>query len=78
MRRDYGSRCFEFIDAPMNRRTILELYAASIEALNAWEPRIKIKRVFIENATEGGKVELTIESVDADNGSPIVVSGIVL
>ncbi|NKD46356.1 phage baseplate protein, partial [Haematospirillum jordaniae] len=33
MRRDYGSRLPSLVDAPVNRSTILELYAATAEAL---------------------------------------------
>lgn len=47
MRRDYGSRLFDLIDAPINNQTIVDIYAATAEALRQWEPRLKLKRVRI-------------------------------
>ena len=53
MRRSYGSRLFELVDAPINRRTIASIYAATAEALRKWEPRFILKRVSLEKATPG-------------------------
>ena len=33
MRRDYGSRLFELIDAPINRSTVVDIVAETAEAL---------------------------------------------
>lgn len=54
MRRDYGSRLPSLVDAPVNRSTILELYAATAEALARWEPRFKLQHVRILEAQVGG------------------------
>ena len=51
MRRDYGSRLPDFLDQPMTPRLAVELYAATAEALQRWEPRIRLTRVRIEAAT---------------------------
>ena len=53
MRRDYGSRLFELIDAPMNRSTLLDIYAATAEAIARWEPRFKLQRVVAASASPG-------------------------
>src|SRR5437763_1025362 len=45
MRRDYGSKLFSLIDAPLNRATLLLLFAATASALRKWEPRLRLTRV---------------------------------
>ena len=40
MRRDYGSRLFELIDAPINRSTVVDIVAETAEALMKWEDRL--------------------------------------
>jgi hypothetical protein len=76
-RRDYGSRLFELIDAPLNRGTIVQLYAATVEALKRWEPRIDVTRVQIAQALPGSVV-LDLEAVETSTGAPITVEGIVI
>lgn len=75
MRRDYGSRIFELIDAPMNRVTIAQLYYATIEALLLWEPRIIPRRVQIVKAV-AGSVEIDLEAYYAPTGQVITMDGI--
>lgn len=77
MLRDYGSRLFELVDAPLNRSTLIELYVATIEALQKWEPRIAIARVFASSVADG-KVTLELEGVYLRTGQPVTVDGIVL
>lgn len=77
MLRDYGSRLFELVDAPLNRGTIVEIYVATIEALAKWEPRIAVSRVIAETIT-AGKITLTLEGTYLPNGQPITVDGIVI
>lgn len=45
MLREYGSQLFQLIDAPLNRSTIMDLYAATADALKRWEPRIRVLSV---------------------------------
>ncbi len=62
MRRDYGSRLYQLVDAPINQNILLELYAATAEALSRWEPRLKLQRVHARSARPGCVVlELTGE-----------------
>ena len=77
MLRDYGSRLFELVDAPLNRSTLIELYVATIEALQKWEPRLAIARVFASSVADG-KVTLELEGVYLPTGQPVTVDGIVL
>jgi len=75
MRRDYGSRLYELIDAPMNQATILDLYAASAEALATWEPRIAVEEIRVTEA-EPGRVVLELTGEYLPTGEPVVVDGI--
>lgn len=60
MRRDYGSRLFQMTSAPMNQSTIVDLYAATADALRKWEPRIKVTNVKVTRAIPGAvDLELT-------------------
>jgi len=77
MRRDYGSRLSELVDAPVNRRTIVDIYAATIEALLRWEPRITPRRVMIQSA-EQGRVVIDLEATFTPTGEPITLDGILV
>ena len=77
MLRDYGSRLFDLVDAPLNQGTIMELYAATIEALIKWEPRIAVSAVQILSVVSG-VVTLTILGTYLPEGKPITLDGIVL
>lgn len=77
MRRDYGSRIYQLVDAPLNRNTLLELYAATAEALMAWEPRLQLTQVTAE-AGDPGSVSLTISGTYLPDGQEIKLDGIVV
>ena len=59
MRRDYGSRLFALVDAPLNQTTKVDLYAATAEALRKWEPRLKVTSVKTKSLVPG-RVELEL------------------
>jgi phage baseplate assembly protein W len=75
MRRDYGSRLFELIDAPMNRATLLNIYAATAEALARWEPRFKLQQ-FTASSAEPGAVTLDMVGEYLPDGQVITLDGI--
>ena len=77
MRRDYGSRLFELVDAPVNQSTLTEIYAATATALRKWEPRLNVETVSVSKA-EVGKVEISINATYLPNGKPLVLEGIVI
>lgn len=77
MRRDYGSRLFELIDAPMNRTTKLDLYAATAEALKKWEPRFQLVSVNAKSSAPG-RVELELVGKYLIDGRTIKLDGIVI
>lgn len=75
MRRDYGSRLFELIDAPMNRSTLLEIYAATAEAIATWEPRFKLQKVVASSAAPGAVV-LDVTGEYLPDGRVVTLDGI--
>ena len=75
MRRDYGSRLPELVDAPLNRETIVDLYAATAEAIATWEPRIDVQQIRAEQP-EPGRVTLSLEGIYTPTGQAITVDGI--
>lgn len=77
MRRTYGSRLPYLVDAPINRSTILDLYAATAEALEAWEPRIKLQQVTATEA-QPGRVVLSVSGEYLPDGQQITIDGIVV
>lgn len=77
MRRDYGSRLFELVDAPINRDTITDIYAATAEALLRWEPRVDVTQVKITNA-KPGEIELALYGNYLPDGQAITIDGIVI
>lgn len=72
MRRDYGSRVPELIDRPITPALAVELYAAVAEALDAWEPRLKLARVRVISAS-AGRITLALEGEVRPEGKPIVM-----
>lgn len=78
MRREFGSRLFEFVDAPTNGFTIIDIVAATAEALDRWEPRIIVERVVLDNAAETGRIGMTLFAKYRPDGSAIKLDGIIL
>lgn len=77
MRREYGSRLFQLVDAPMNRSTLLDLYAATAEAIDRWEPRFKLASVQAVAAMPG-RVELDLTGEYLPDGRIVTLDGIVV
>jgi phage baseplate assembly protein W len=77
MRRTYGSRLFQLIDAPMNRSTLMDVYAATADALEQWEPRFRLTSVQAVAATPG-KIELDLTGQYLPDGKTITLDGIVV
>ncbi|MEY8099039.1 GPW/gp25 family protein [Falsihalocynthiibacter sp. S25ZX9] len=75
MRRDYGSRLFELVDAPYSASTKLALIAATAEALINWEPRIVVEEITLRTYAPG---EIIIDLVGRylPTGSEINLEGL--
>lgn len=59
MRRDYGSDLPALIDAPANGETMVDIWQATAEALDRWEPRFRLRRVET-TAAEAGRIEIQL------------------
>jgi phage baseplate assembly protein W len=60
-RRDYGSLIFELIDKPLNAGTSINISAASIEAIDKWEPRVKCIEAPARAVTTSGRVTVLLK-----------------
>lgn len=67
MRREYGSDLPKLIDAPLNGETMVDVFAATAEALDRWEPRFRLRRVEVA-AAQAGAVMLALYG-DVDHGA---------
>ncbi|WP_254492879.1 GPW/gp25 family protein [Bartonella sp. B1099] len=77
MRRDYGSRIAELIDAPVNNALTVALYAAVAEALDKWEPRFKLQKIDCKMCDDG-KVSLSFAGIYLPSGKPITMEGVLI
>lgn len=77
MRRDYGSRLFDLLDAPLNDVTKSEMFAATAEALVRWEPRIRVELVQVSQIAEGA-ISLDLTALYLPTGTPVFLDGITL
>ncbi|PZO04853.1 MAG: phage baseplate protein [Alphaproteobacteria bacterium] len=74
MRRNYGSRIPELMDAPMNASIVADLVATTAQALRAFEPRITLKRVLVRAVSAGA---VTLDLIVAVNGRELRLDGVV-
>lgn len=77
MRRDYGSRLFELIDAPINRSTVVDIVAETAEALMKWEDRLVVSDVDVTSAVVG-QIVLRITGKYKLDGKTVQLDGIVV
>ena len=81
MRREYGSRLFELLDAPLTPGTLTEIYAAAAEALARWEPRLRVERIQAHAASSSdakGHVSIDLEGVYLPDGQAVRIEGLVI
>ncbi|MEW5890203.1 MAG: GPW/gp25 family protein [Pseudomonadota bacterium] len=72
MRRDYGSRLPELVDRPITPALAADIYAATAEALDAWEPRYRLERVRVLSAC-AGQIELMLEGAYLPEGERVAL-----
>ena len=76
-RRTYGSGLPELADRPLNAAALADVYAATVEALSAWEPRFKLESVAATSSTSGHLV-LDLTGRYLPDGGAVSLSGIVI
>lgn len=77
-RRDYGSRLPRLVDRPINEGLVAELVAAAAEALDRWEPRLRLERIQVEAVSPAGEVELSLSGWYLLNGERVQLQGLVI
>lgn len=77
MRRDYGSRLPALVDNPMNPRLAMEVYAATAEAIDRWEPRLELTQVRIAEAGTG-RLAVEMEGIYRPDGVSVSLSAVVV
>jgi Phage baseplate assembly protein W len=75
MRRSYGSRLFELIDAPYSASTKLSIIAATAEALATWEPRIEVEDIALKTY-QPGRITIDLTGRYLPNGQEVTMQGI--
>jgi phage baseplate assembly protein W len=77
-RRDYGSRIPSLVDRPINSSLVTELTAAAAEALDRWEPRLRLEQIKIDSVTADGHISLSLVGYYLLNGQQIEIEGLVI
>ncbi|MEZ6854195.1 GPW/gp25 family protein [Halodesulfovibrio aestuarii] len=78
MRRDYGSDVPNLVDSPLSPENLVDIFAAVAEALDRWEPRLRLDRVQV-SAVSPGKLTIDIFGTRLDeNGEPYKLEGVVI
>lgn len=78
MRREYGSDLPNLVDNPLNDATKLDLFAEVAIALQKWEPRVVVDRVFVESVSDAGRIVIGLEGRNLIDGQLVKLEGIVL
>lgn len=68
LRRDYGSGLFDLVDSPLDGILIANIRRETAIAINRWEPRLKIERVYVL-AAGNGYIEVGIEGYNRENNA---------
>lgn len=77
-RRDYGSRLRELVDRPINSSLVADLVAATAEALDRWEPRLRLEQVKIDGVSAEGQIALSLVGYYLIDGKRIEIEGLVV
>lgn len=77
MRRDFGSKMFDLIDAPLTPETLVLIYAGAAAALAKWEPRLKVTAIHAARGSGGaGHLEITLTGIYLPDGQAIKLEGL--
>ena len=77
-RRDYGSRLPRLVDRPINNSLVAEMVAATAEALDRWEPRLKLEKINIDSVSADGQISLSLVGYYLLNGARVEIEGLVV
>ena len=77
MRREYGSNLFRLVDSPLSQGLLTDIYAATAEALDRWEPRFRLSRVWARQAGPG-HLSLDLEGEYLVSGESVRLEGVLI
>lgn len=77
MRADYGSDIPRLVDLPVNSELLLDLIAATADAIAKWEPRFKVSQVNFSTITES-QVIISLSGKYLPEGRDVTLEGIVV
>jgi len=77
-RRDYGSNLPRLVDRPINASLVADLVAATAEALDRWEPRLRLEQVKVHSVSSEGRIELSLVGYYLLEGKRIEIEGLVI
>lgn len=72
MRREYGSRLPSLLDAPVSPAWAARCRAAAVEALDRWEPRLRVLGVEVRAAAPG-RVVVSVSGVHLPDARAVAV-----
>ena len=75
MRREYGSRLFKRLDAPLTGELLAEIYADVVEALFSYEPRFEVTNVSVVSMDQGHLI-LDVTGKYLVTGEDVTLNGI--
>lgn len=64
--REFGSELFDLVDAPQNQDLLIR--ARVIDAIEKWEPRVRVQSVDIEKGHETGRITINVFFKVVDSG----------
>jgi phage baseplate assembly protein W len=77
IKRDYGSRLFQRIDAPLTGELIAEIYADVVESLFNYEPRVEVIAVSVVSVADG-RIILDLECKYLPTGETINLNNLTI
>ena len=77
MRRTYGSRVFDLLDAPLDAAGAARVVAAAAEAIATWEPRYRVERIQVAAASRG-HFSFDLDGAYVPEGTPLAIRGLVV
>lgn len=75
--REYGSDVWRWMDSPMADDVVVEIYAATAEALRRWEPRLRVTRIRARPSPDG-QVQIDIEGRHRPDGKDVAIAGLIV
>lgn len=79
--REYGSGLADLIDQNLTPLTLAQIYAATVDALKKWEPRLRVTRVqaeALQEADGGHHLSISLEGQYLPDGREITLDGVLV